>query len=325
MKNLFIKRVQNFVFHSKLFQKGDGIVIGVSGGPDSVALVHALVGLQEKYELKLSLLHVNFGLRGKDSDFDEKFVKKLAREKGLPLKVVRYSERSTGNLEQALREFRYREFEKERKVREYEWIAVGHTLDDQAETVLMNLIRGAGLKGMCGITEKRGCIIRPFLAFEKQEIIEYLKQLGQKFRIDKSNLDENLLRNKIRHSLIPLLSEEYNRQIKTKLANLAKQIQVASVFVEQISENTYNEIKQSNDQSVRFKLLDLDALAPALRSLIFRRSINHLKGDVRNVSAAHMFEFEKMLSSLKSKHQKFSVGAITIERRGMDVMFIKND
>ena len=325
MKNLLIKRVQNFAFHRKLFRKGDGIVIGVSGGPDSVALTCVLSQLQKKYELKLLLLHVNYGLRGEDSDFDEELVKKLARKVGIPLNIVRYAEKPTGNPEQALREFRYREFEKERKAKGYKWIAVGHTLDDQAETVLMNLIRGAGLKGIGGITEKRGRIIRPLLVFEKQELLEFLKQINQKFRIDKSNLDESLLRNKIRRRLIPLLAEDYNPQIKAKLANLAKQVQIINVFVEQIAKSTYNEIGESDDQSVRFRLLDLEALAPALRGLIFRHSISCLQGDVKNISAAHLFEFEKILSSLKSKHQKFNIGTIVVERKGMDIVFIKNN
>lgn len=322
---MFIKRVQNFAFHRKLFQKGDGIVIGVSGGPDSVALACVFAQLQKKYELKLSLLHVNYGLRGKDSDSDEQLVRELAQEIGIPLNVIQYTEKSTGNLEQALREFRYKEFEKERKAKGHEWIAVGHTLDDQAETMLMNMIRGAGLKGIGGITEKRGHIVRPLLAFEKQEILEFLKQIDKKFRIDKSNLDESLLRNKIRRRLIPLLARDYNPQIKSKLANLAKQVQATNIFVEQIVESTYNEIGEPDNQSVRFKLLDLEALAPALRSLIFRRSVGHLRGDVKNISAAHLFEFEKILSSSKSKRQKFSIGTIVIERKGANVMFMKDN
>lgn len=188
----FVKNFQNFVFQEGLFARGDRIVVGVSGGPDSTGLLVALDRLKKKYDLKLLLVHINYGLRGKDSEKDEKFVRELAEELGLGLEVVKYDSTpsrvlgtSKGkfspkgeNLEQAMREFRYRKFEEIRAKNNYDLIAVGHTKDDQAETMLMNLIRGAGIKGLKGMKSKSRMLNEnpPSPPLKRGEVIQSLKK-----------------------------------------------------------------------------------------------------------------------------------------------------
>lgn len=320
---MLFKRVQNFIFLNKLFERGEGILIGVSGGSDSVALVRILGDLRKKMDLKLSLLHINYGLRAEDSEKDEKFVREFAKKTNIELKVVRYKGKLEGNLEQNMRDFRYEEFEKQLRKEKFDWIAVGHTKDDQVETVLMNLVRGSGLKGLGGIAAKRGKVIRPLLDFEKEELVDYLKEKKQKFRVDQSNLDEKFLRNKIRHKLIPFLQEHFNPKIKSGLVNLSKQARSVNLFVEQIAQNTYNEIGKIEKSEVTFEIDDLISMDEFIRGFIFRYSLEHLKGNSKDISAAHLFEFEKMLLSRKSKKQNFQIGSIAIEKKGSSVIFQK--
>ena len=324
MNENFIKKVQNYIFHSKLLQKGDGIVIGISGGPDSVALTRIFVELQKKYDLKLSLLHVNYGLRGRDSDLDEELVRKLAVDFEIPLKIVNYEKQPSGNLEQELRDFRYREFEKERETRKFQWIAVGHTKDDLVETVLMNIIRGAGLKGARGIKPKRGKIIRPLLWSEKSQILEYLDKIDQKHRMDESNFDQSLLRNKIRSKLVPALKKEYNSNITQTIANFADNLGKIENVVDEYTEKTYNDIATEEKEKIVLSVGKLKDISTELRSMVFRRAVNQLKGDVRNLESSHFFEFEKVLQSKKGKAQRIEILGLQILRKSNTIEFLVN-
>lgn len=319
MNENIIKKTQNYIFHNKLLQKGDGIVIGISGGPDSVALAKVLVELQKKYELKLSLLHVNYGLRGKDSERDEQFVSGFAAKLDLPLKIIKYVKENEGNLEQQLREFRFREFEKERKNKGYDLIAVGHTLDDQAETVLMKIFRGAGIKGGKGMIAKRGKIIRPLLRTTKQEIVEYLQQSKQSYRIDQSNRDEHFLRNKIRNSLIPMLERDYNPKIKKAIAQFAENLSESERVIDEYVEKTYNEIARNGNGTTTLSVEKLKGLSRELAALVFRRAIKQVKGSEKNLEKAHFFEFQKILQSTKGKNPQIEVAGIKAKKQGKTI------
>ena len=145
MSNFFIKKLQNYIFQEKLLEQKDKVIIGISGGPDSIGLVLALKKLQLKYLLKLQLVHVNYHQRGEESNQDEKFVRDFAEKNELELKVIQYSEfLETGNLEEQLRDFRYQKFEEIRKKINFDKVAVAHHLDDQPETFFMNMLREIG-------------------------------------------------------------------------------------------------------------------------------------------------------------------------------------
>jgi len=316
MSEVLTKKVQNFVFHKKLFKKGDGILIGISGGPDSVALTRVLIEHRSKYDLKLALLHVNYGLRAEDSSADQKLVENLSKELGLPIKVVQYDNKSSGNIEQKMRDFRYQVFEKERKEQGFDWIAVGHTLDDQVETVLMNMIRGTGSRGIGGIREKRGKIIRPLLATRKREIVEFLEQVNQDYRIDKSNTDESFLRNRIRHKLIPYLEREYNPKIISTIAGMADNLRRTQEVVDEYTERTYNEIAVQEENLITLDTKDLKNISHELCSFVFRRAVKKLQGDEKNLDSIHFFEFQKILESTKGKNQQFEIPGLLISRKG---------
>jgi tRNA(Ile)-lysidine synthase len=220
----------------------EGLVLAVSGGPDSVALLTALVELRPASAGPLLIAHFNHRLRGADSDEDEAFVRRLhdglarAGGAGLMLRSTRVdvagrAQTEKGNLESTARRLRYAWLAEVAQEFHLARVATGHTADDQAETVLHHLLRGTGLKGLRGIAPRRplnGCVavIRPLLQATRREVLEYLRDRNQEYRHDRSNEDLRFTRNRIRHELLPNL-ESYNPAIRSVLARLAEQARAA--------------------------------------------------------------------------------------------------
>ncbi|MEA1926495.1 MAG: tRNA lysidine(34) synthetase TilS [Patescibacteria group bacterium] len=318
----FIKKIQNFSFHNKLFSKGSKIIIGISGGPDSVCLARIFLSLRNKCSLKLSLVHINYGLRGKDSMEDEEFVRNFANRYLLNLRVVEYKDsRDTENSENALRRFRYKELEKERKKKQYDLIAVGHTLDDQVETFLMNMMRGAGLEGLGAMRFCRGNIVRPLSAATKEEIIGHLGCIKQPYRIDKSNFDLKFTRNKVRAKLIPLIEKEFNPNFKKTIFCLTENIRRTNSVVDEYLETTYNRVIRKQKRGLSVDVSCLKELSDGVQALLFRKIIKYLKGDKNKLNSLHFFEFQKIIKSIKPKIQKCKFLGIVIEKRRDKITF----
>lgn len=213
MKNL-VKNFQNFSHEHSLWKKGDRVILGVSGGPDSMCLLDIFLKLQKKYALKLIVAHVNYGLRGKDSQKDENLVKKKSLENGLEFISYNPKQKLASNKEEGWRKMRYAFFEKVRKEKDFDFVAVAHNADDQVETFFLNLFRGAGAEGLSGMEPKNKTIIRPLLFAWKYDILEYCQKNNLKFRIDKTNKENVFTRNKIRNLLIPFIEKNFNPNIK---------------------------------------------------------------------------------------------------------------
>ncbi len=214
---------------SGLIKPGDKIFVGCSGGPDSTALFHLLRGLSPAWKIRLGLLHFHHGLRGRSADQDAVFVEKLGKAFDVPVitgqgKVRELARRGGHSLEEAAREARYAFFLNESSRRKIPKIALAHTLDDQAETILMRMIQGTGLQGLQGIREKlmRGktAFVRPLLGFTKKQILEYLQERKIPFRKDESNDSEIFLRNRIRQKAFPVLEKHFNPRVKEALARI---------------------------------------------------------------------------------------------------------
>lgn len=191
-----------------LFSQGDRIAVGVSGGADSVALLRFLAALRPKFGWDLVVCHIHHGLRGAEADRDEHFVRALAEQLGLPCAVSRIDAAALAlrdhiSVEEAGRMARYAFFAQ--MAGEGGRIATAHTLDDSIETVLMNLVRGTGLRGLCGIPRIRGNIVRPLLDCTRAEVEGYLGTLGQPYCTDSTNLTDDYTRNRIRHDILPRL------------------------------------------------------------------------------------------------------------------------
>lgn len=191
-----------------LFSQGDRIAVGVSGGADSVALLRFLAALRPQFGWDLVVCHIHHGLRGAEADRDECFVRALAEQLGLPCAVSRIDAAALAlrdhiSVEEAGRTARYAFFAQ--TAGEGGRIATAHTLDDSIETVLMNLVRGTGLRGLCGIPRIRGNIVRPLLDCTRAEVEDYLGTLGQPYCTDSTNLTDDYTRNRIRHDILPRL------------------------------------------------------------------------------------------------------------------------
>lgn len=228
------RSVLGYIRQHALLRAGDRLGAAVSGGADSVALLRLLLELRAELGIVLSAVHYHHGIRGAEADADAAFVAALAREHGLELHSaagdVPGHARARGlSLEAAARELRYQFFRDLLRCGALTRVATGHTLDDQAETVLLRLIRGTGMRGLAGIHPRHtgegpadAAIVRPLLATRRRDLEDYLRALGQTWREDRSNLDLARTRNRVRHKLLPLLEAEFNPAIAQVLAETAE-------------------------------------------------------------------------------------------------------
>lgn len=307
MKNL-IKNIQNFSFQNALWKKGDRLVLGVSGGPDSACLLDILAKLAPKSGLELLIAHVNYGLRGKDSDRDEKFVRKLAEKYGIKIELLNHKTEGKTD-ENTLRDVRYAFFEKVRKENKFDLVAVAHSQDDQAETVLLHLIRGAGMKGLSGMRAKNDRVIRPLLETSRKEILEYLQINALTCRTDKTNRADLFLRNKIRNQLIPYIEKRFNPNIQETLAESALSIADDNRLLDHSAQEYFQKKYHLSAQ----KLLSLDT---ALQRRVLLLAIQEQKGDLKNISLSHIQELLKALKSTKNKNQAVLFQGLKLTRKG---------
>jgi tRNA(Ile)-lysidine synthase len=234
-----IERVRKYVLNHGLLTAGERVAIAVSAGADSVALLRILLELRTELGIVISVAHFHHGIRGSEADADQQFVAELSHSFELPFhfgsgEAPAHARKYGLSLETAARDLRHQWFTKLLAEGRADKIATAHTLDDQAETVLMRVLRGAGAKGLAGIsplhTEKR--LIRPLLEISRKEIEEYLRKLKQPWREDSSNQDLAHTRNRVRHQLVPLLEQQFNPGIRQTLADLAELAQAEAEYWE---------------------------------------------------------------------------------------------
>jgi tRNA(Ile)-lysidine synthase len=256
MKNeIFIKRFKKTIAHYDLLQKGDKVLVAVSGGPDSVALLYALLDIRDEFNLDLCVAHLNHKLRGRESDEDQKFVKNLAHRLNLKffsksIDVKKEAKKKKSSLEEGARLVRYRYLENLADKIKADKIAIGHQADDQAETFLMRLLRGAGGTGLSGIPPKRGRIIRPLIEIKREEIEKFLKEKRQSYRIDSSNLLPNYFRNKIRLSLLPQIKKSFSPKIVDILNRASNIISLQQQYIEKKCEEILRLICKSRKSAI---------------------------------------------------------------------------
>ncbi len=278
----------------------DRVLIGVSGGPDSVTLLNVLFSLKKRYNLSFFIAHLNHMLRGEESDKDVKFVKNLAQSLDLPCKVrncnlKEITKREHLTLEEAARKYRYKFYLETARKLKINKIALGHNADDQVETVLMRFLRGTGLEGLMGIPPVRGKIIRPLIECSRAEIEEYCKENKIEYRVDSSNKEVIYFRNKIRLELLPLISKDYNKNIKDIMLHLRIMVSEVSVYLNQETELLFKEIvKRENPETVIIDLEKFTPLPMALKRRIIRKSIEAVKGNLHSITFRHTNEMLKL-------------------------------
>jgi tRNA(Ile)-lysidine synthase len=245
-----LKQVAEFVSRKELLSNGDAVLVGLSGGPDSVALLHLLTRLRRSYSLKLYAVYVNHGLRQKQALNEEKFCAEVCRRWHVGFHVIRADipavarKRKVG-FEEAARDFRYEQFEKLADELGCARIAVGHQADDQVETVLFRIIRGTGRSGLVGIPAMRGKIIRPLLEVRRVDILSYLNRRRISYCRDSSNADLEYRRNYLRHKLIPEIRKRLNPKVDRAIVDLAKLMAEEEEFLAGMARRVYRRIVKS--------------------------------------------------------------------------------
>ncbi|MBX4151691.1 tRNA lysidine(34) synthetase TilS [Paenibacillus sp. FSL W7-1279] len=286
----FVNHVERTAAEFDLWSEGDSIVVAVSGGPDSVALLHVLHEISmHRTPLRLICAHVHHGFR-EESDQEAEMVRELAERLGLPLEtafidIPAYMEESGKGGQEAAREKRYEFLLQTAHKYNARSVALAHHADDQAETVLMRLLRGSGLSGLAGIkfkrTEKKVELIRPFLRMYKADIVELCRICGFQYAVDNSNLQTKYRRNAIRLEVLPFL-ERYNGQFSSSLNQLAEIVQQEDDFVELEAAKQFRSMVQENDGRLAFDAPSFLGLHVALQRRLIKLILNYLPSDQEN-------------------------------------------
>ena len=270
--------VQKFIEEKKLFNLQDKILVALSGGADSVALLRVLLSLGYTCECA----HCNFHLRGLESDRDEAFVRQLCEKQGIPLHVTHfdtsaYAKEHYISIEMAARELRYEWFEHIRKEIGASAIAVAHHRDDSVETFLLNLMRGAGINGLKGIPIKNGMIVRPLLSVSREDILDYLQAIHQDFVTDSTNLEDEYMRNKIRLNILPVMKEVNPSIMETIQETTFRFSEISNIYRQDRTEAIARKVISTSPDMFRISLADvLEDLAPLslLHEVLFPKGFN---------------------------------------------------
>lgn len=305
MRNQVIKTIEE----NGMLNKGDKVIVALSGGPDSISLLHVLSTLMDDYNIKLYAAHVNHMLRGSESDEDEATCRRFCKENQIEFfsKSVDIDFIACENnisTEMAGRDVRYEFFEELLKNLNANKVALAHNLNDQAETVLMRLMRGTGIEGLIGIKPVRDEVyIRPIINVSRQEIESYCKENNLPARIDQTNYEPIYSRNKIRLEMIPYIQENFNSDIITTLNRMCELIKRDEDFIQ---ENVIKVFQKYCDIGEDKVIIYKDAfyLHPSLVSRVIRKALLEVKGDINNIQSIHI---DNIINLQKSSTGKFTI------------------
>lgn len=297
-------KVEQFIQKEKLLEHGDGVVVAVSGGPDSVGLLHLLFMLSKRWNWRLTVAHVNHGFRGEESDWEEKEVARLAEHLGLPFQSVfidvpKYIHETGKNTQVAAREKRYAFLMDVAKQTKSCRIALAHHADDQAETVMMRILRGTGPSGLTGIPvkrmEKNGVeLVRPLLRIYKSEIINYCKENDLTYCIDSSNLQTKYVRNQIRSVVLPFLSR-YNEQLPSSLNRLTEMMAAENDYLDKEAERLFDQFIEKKERAYFWSAKWFATVHVALQRRLIKLILNCL---ATGPDAADFLNIEQIRSAI---------------------------
>ncbi|KAF0220209.1 MAG: tRNA(Ile)-lysidine [Geobacteraceae bacterium] len=299
-----INEVRKTIEAYRLFAPGDTVVVAVSGGADSVALLDILATLKD-LRLRLVVAHLNHRLRGEESDGDEAFVRRLAERYGVPLEVKavdvkELSRQRRLSLEEAGRVARYAFFDEVATTYRADSVALAHHADDQAETILMRLLRGAAATGLCGMWPKsrNGRYVRPLLGVTKEHIEGYLRRSGLSCRVDSTNTDTNFLRNRVRHELIPYLAS-YNPAVTERLVATAEVLAADELLLETLTDQAFARHGATDTGKVALSGAGVREEPLGVRLRLYRRAILNVKGDLARIGFRHLTDIDRLTLSAK--------------------------
>ena len=296
-----VKKVLKFINENRILKDGDSVILGVSGGADSICMLEILCKLKEKLNLSLCVVHVNHGIRGQAAKNDAIFVEKACADLGVDfllynIDVPDIVNKTGMSEEEAGRKERYRIFYSILKQKGADKIAVAHNLNDNSETVLFNLFRGTGIKGLTGIPIKRDSIIRPLLCCSREEIEQYLNDINMSYCTDITNKSTEYTRNKIRLELLPYIKENINKKAEYNIVNAAEKLGDINDYLEQQIGIEYKRCVKEN------KILsEAWNVHPAIRNQIIRNLIGHQAGSLKDVTNVHIKQVTDLFGMPVSK------------------------
>jgi tRNA(Ile)-lysidine synthase len=282
-----------------MVRAGDRVLAAVSGGADSVALLHLLSRHREAWKFELACVHVDHGLRGVDSDADAAFTEELTASRGAAFHLVRKTPdewRTRGrSLEADARELRYAAFREIAAANGYTRIATGHTASDQAETVLLHVLKGAGLDGLAAIPPVRdGVFIRPLLDVSRDQVRVFLRREGIAWREDATNALRDADRNRVRLDLLPLLARSFNPRIEEALARLADHARDDADTLRALAREFLHLHAREGEDGVVLPLAALESLPPGLRHRVYREAFLAARGSVRALTREHVLAIDRL-------------------------------
>ena len=335
------KQVAGVIREYNLFSAKDRVLIGVSGGPDSVAMLSLIYNasrINPPYS-EIFVAHLNHSIRSKESDEDEQFVTALAERYGVPLitekrDIVEIAQERKISLEEAARDERYKFFESAAEKVGASVIAVGHNADDNAETILHRIIRGTGITGVSGIRPKRKLtsisavsLVRPLLFTWRKDITAYLEEEDLSYRIDSTNIETDKLRNKIRMELIPHLEENYNAKIKKSLVSLGETALQNSDYLEAEAKALFEDVLINIEASLETIALDINRLRESpqiLQQMIIKEAIVRLDIPLKKLSNRNYKDILNTINSKKRSVNSVVKEYLNIRREGNELLLSKN-
>lgn len=289
-----MKKIIEFIEKNHMIQQGDRIIVGVSGGADSVCLLFTLLKLKNVYDLTLIVVHIEHGLRGEESIQDARFVERLAKREGLLYRqhscnITAIAKEEKISEEEAGRKARYTFFRAIKEELKCQKIAVAHNQNDQSETILFHLLRGSGLRGMRGMEPVSGEIIRPLLDTSRREIEGYLVQWGETYRQDKTNFETDYTRNKIRLDLLPRVEQMINPKAIEHIAEFGKAASEAEEYLEEIALNLAKEMVMKNKPSgIVIDTKGLLGQKPIISKYVIRVALKEYVGHLKDITSHHI-------------------------------------
>lgn len=288
-----LKKVEQYIKQYHMIERGDRIVLGVSGGADSVSLFVVMLELREKYNIEMVVVHVNHGIRGEDAKRDEEYVKELCRKYGVNFECVcenvkELARKEKLSEEEMGRKVRYEAFSRIAKQYGCNKIAVAHNQNDVSETVLLNLFRGSGLKGLAGIEPVRGNLIRPLLCVQRREIEAFLKERNWQYHDDVTNFETDYTRNKVRLRILPYAEKEINERASEHIAKSAVILSEANGFIEEEADKLYKCVVEKERDAQSILLKPFQEAHSILRREVVRRVLFSVAGKRKDIEMAHV-------------------------------------
>lgn len=314
--------VKSTIEKYEMISPGDTILAGVSGGPDSLALLHLLKKLQDPLQFRLYAGHLDHMFRGEEAEADARLVESLSRQWQIPfvterVNVPQHIEKHGLSPQQGAREVRYRFYREAAERLGANRVALGHHADDQAETVLLSLIRGTGLKGLGGIPPAReGVYIRPLLKARRKQIEEYCREFGIAYRVDSSNLKTVYLRNRVRQELIPLLEEKYNPAAVESLNRLAEIVRDEDEYLDTAARNALEDAVESREEGkVTLFVEKFNCYPAAIKRRMMVAAYRGLAGYRRSPAFEHIEGALEMASGKRPRGRIELPGGVLLVKR----------